>query len=211
MNLREELDKFWDWAGVNIDEYALGINPKKELPVEWESHYPNWDRLQKSFWLEINEYKNDFMQKRENNILEFLGIDNESGLALDVLIEEMDEKEQDRLIKAGCQFKMPQTRWQIAEFLKESNVSNGRELLAKMIIKDEDKYVQRRALLSLSYIDPDLAKKYAYLKIQDEDEYLRLVSLRLLKELKSEKLQAAITILQDDSSPLIKEELTKPN
>lgn len=209
MILRKELDRFWNWAGISSGEYANGIVPPKDLPVEWEPHYPNWTRLEKSFRKELGKYQDSLALDLLKNILEFVGIDNESGTALDALIDEFDNTQQSAFSELGYQFTMPQTRWQVAEFLRESNVPNKKELLEEMISVDEDKYVQRRALLSLADIAPKLACEYAYKKLQDEDEYLRLVSLKILKEQSSNWLPEAITLLKEDPSNLIQEELSK--
>lgn len=208
-SLRKELDRFWVWAKITSKEYAQGEAPKAATQAGWEEDYPDWMKLEKYFWKELERYQHSSDSRYLYNILEFVGIDNESGIALSVLIDKFDNTQQSAFAKLGYQFLMPQTRWQVSEFLKESNVSNIKELLEKMISTDEDKYVQRRALISLGHVDSSLACKYAYLKLTDEDEYLRLVALRILREQNSIRLEEAMSLLKDDPSSLIQEELYK--
>ena len=208
-SLRKELNSFWAWAEITPEEYSNGETPKIVARAEWEEEYPNWRQLERSFRNELKNYKQNSDSSHLASVLEFLGIDNESGTALDALIEELNSTQQSTFSKLGYQFTMPQTRWQVAEFLSESSVPNKTDLLEEMISTDEDKYVQRRALLSLVDIAPELACKYACEKLRDEDEYLRLVSLRILKEQNSNHLSEATTFLRNDPSNLIQEELSK--
>ncbi|SDK96372.1 hypothetical protein SAMN05421823_1044 [Catalinimonas alkaloidigena] len=53
-----------------------------------------------------------------------------------------------------------------------------------LICDDEDNYVKRSALLSLNRIDVTESKKQAEIFINDTDEYLRLVSGKILNEKK---------------------------
>lgn len=205
MSLGIQLDKFWSWAEVTPAQYASGLMPSKNLPVEWETYYPDWIRLEKSFWKELEQYKRDSDSERLTSILEFVGIDNESGNALDELIKLY--RTQRDFVRLAYKFYMPQTRWQIAEFLRESDISNKISLLEEMISFDEDKYVQRIALLALADVSAERACEHAYKKLIDDDEYLRLVSLRILKECNSKYLFEAVKILKDDASKLIQEEL----
>ena len=208
-SLRKELDNFWSWAKITQQEYCEGKVPKVAAQAEWEEAYPDWKKLEKFFWKELEQNHDSSDPGFLKNILEFVGIDNESGTALDILIDELDNKQQSAFAELGCKFMMPQTRWQVAEFLRESNVPNKKELLEKMISFDKDKYVQRRALISLVNIDSNLACEYAFHNLTDEDEYLRLVSLKILKEQNSNRLQEAINILKKDPSSLIQKELYK--
>ncbi|MEM9859818.1 MAG: HEAT repeat domain-containing protein [Bacteroidota bacterium] len=205
--LKEELDKFWKWAGISSEEYANGSTPAKNLPVEWEGHYPNWIQLERSFRDELKRYKKDADSNHLRTILEFVAIDNESGTAQDILLNELDNTQKKTFAKVGYKFYMPQTRWQVAEFLRESDVSNKTTLLEEMISSDRDKYVQRMALLSLTEIAPKLACKNAYEKLGDDDEYMRLVSIRILKVHDPERFPNALKVLSNDPSNLVREEI----
>lgn len=206
-SLKEELKKFWNWAGISPEEYSEGKIPEHARQTEWEDDYPEWIELEKSFKKALKQYKNTLTPNILKYILELVGLDNESGTVVDILIHELNDIQKLDFTNLGYQFAMPQTRWQIAEFLKESNVPNRVDFLESMISADKDKYVQRRALLSLAEIDPKRACVHAYQKLTDEDEYLRLVSIRILKEENSSRLPEALSILKDDPSNLVQEEI----
>lgn len=200
--LKYELDKFWEWVEITPQEYAKG-----KVSSKCEDDYPNWSKLHIALEEEIKFYNDNLNNVSANFILETLAIDNESESVKDKLISELNEKAQSHLSFLGLEFYMSNARWQIADFLREVEVSNKKDLLKRMVNEDRDKYVQRRALLTLSSIDPLAAEEYAYQKINDDDEYLKLVSLRILKKRKSKFLYRAVSILQRDPSQLIQNEL----
>ena len=85
------------------------------------------------------------------------------------------------IIEYGHCYYQHQARWQVADLIVKTNMLRGAEFLKQMIMNDEDKYVQRRALLSLYELSQEEAKRYALRKIMDSDEYLRDVSKKILE------------------------------
>lgn len=172
--LREELDKFWIWASMTPIEYS-----KKNIGGEWETEYPYWDGIYRNVELEIKSIENtDNKMHLVENILEAMAIDNESENIIGVIEENADIAP--LIIKKGCCYYQPEARWQIAELIKRLGLSGEINSLIEMIANDEDKYVQRRALLSLNELSPDEAKKCAMSKLNDSDNYLKSISKKIM-------------------------------
>lgn len=97
-------------------------------------------------------------------------------------------------MKRSLQFPLYNAMWQIAELIGRKNNSNFEKYLL-LFINDKNKYVRRRALLSLARIVPEKAEEIAMLNVNDEDYYLRMVSLKILTQ-----VQVAILKLTMDYS-----------
>lgn len=170
--LRQELYRFWQWAKMSPLEYS------KEIGGEWETEYPHWDSIYSCVEHEISEIERVGETNSISDILEAMAIDNECENILDMLEE--NNKVSQLIINKYSTYYQPKARWQIAELIKRVQPESGKDILVKMIIKDHDKYVQRRALLSLDFLSHNEAKKYASLKINDEDKYLKMVCEKIL-------------------------------
>ena len=66
------------------------------------------------------------------------------------------------------------------------------------MINDSHKYTQRLALISLKEINPSLSENILFDKLTESDDYIRWVSIKMLKELNSTRVREAINILKDD-------------
>ncbi len=206
---KEELNKFWKWENsrsIKINQNLLSEGFKK---VEWEDDYPYCGVLLNAIEREIEEYSFTLARDSALMILEAMAIDSESELVLEKVCKNLNDEAKFHLATIGVKFSMWQARWQIAELLLMSDVESKKEILIGMILNDSNKYVQRRTLLSLAEMDPKLAIQYAFEKIKDKDEYLRLVSLRIIVKYDSERLGDAIFLLKGDTSNLIKKELIR--
>ncbi|MDQ3394541.1 MAG: hypothetical protein M3512_10590 [Bacteroidota bacterium] len=209
--LEKEINLFWKWAKLTPQQYEAGKKPDHIRQNPWHDSYPDWKNMEVAFDKEIVKYNSDLNEMSAQLILEALAIDSESELLLQKIIKNLDNMAQIHLSSEGSRFYMSGARWQIAEFLKEAKVPDKKELLSKMVLNDANKYVQRRALLSLQTVDPFLTEEYAFQKLNDEDEYIRLVSIRILKDLKSKKIDQAKGMLKGDISTLIQKELNQLN
>lgn len=202
-NFRKELDKFWVWARQSPKEYEE--NRRNIYWEEWD--YPNWNGLQNLAFDAVRQLKsgnncNDLVKL----ILEFMAIDNEGEDTLDLCELELPNTELEYLIESSIQFHLSNTRWQIAELIgRKKNKKFEKYLL--LFVNDNNKYVQRRALLSLAKTNSKKAEEVAMQKLNDEDDYLRLVSLKILREVCSKYLQKAVNILKDDKFNFIQLEI----
>lgn len=173
-SLRDELNLFWEWAKMTPSQYA-------EAPVygEWEVDYPYWERIYQCAEIEISKIKDNSNISAIFDVLESLAIDNESENILFFLVKENDAAHV--IIKKGYNCNQPHARWQIAELIKRLNHLESIPLLKAMIFDDADKYVQRRALLSLFEVSILDAKECALKKANDDDDKIRSVCNDILK------------------------------
>lgn len=202
-----QLAKFWKWAGMTVEEYEAKAASDIVTQDEWEGNYPYWKDLERAFDEELLVYNDTPNEESANLILQALAIDNESEIMLNKIETELTSGPQSQLIMIGSEFILSNARWQIADLLKEVDVPNKIDVLIKMIVSDKNKYVKRRAILSLAKVAPGQAEYQAYENITDGDEYIRLVSLRILKGMRSTKLHKALSVLENDPSVLVQSEL----
>lgn|SRR5690554_1623112 len=112
------------------------------------------------------------------------------------------------LLGIGIHFPLSNTRWQIAELIGRKKEKDW-DIYLLLLINDSDKYVQRRALISLARIQSNLFEEVSIQKLTDEDCMIRLVALINLHENSTRFLEYAIKILENDPSELIQKELKK--
>jgi hypothetical protein len=155
--LRTELNNFWQWEEMTFEEYKNN----GEILHSDELDYPNWSLLQDLVFEAIIHLKNGQRSKELTElILESIAIDNEDEVTLDICEAELADTELQYLAECSLHFPLFNARWQIAELIgRRTNDSFIRYLL--LFINDSNKYVQRRALLSLTRISPEKAEKVA--------------------------------------------------
>jgi HEAT repeat protein len=175
MSLETELSKFWEWAGMSPDEYA-----ENRGFGEWEIEYPGWDDLYKAVNKALEQLDKEFNHDLAQLLVYALAIDNESELVLQRIAEKVENKL--RFVKKVVGSNQPQARWQIAELLGNSEVENREQILMNLITRDKDKYVIRRALLSLDKINHSKAIEQAQKFLKDPDPFLKLVSKEIVKK-----------------------------
>ncbi|GIP20641.1 HEAT repeat domain-containing protein [Paenibacillus sp. J22TS3] len=203
-SLQNKLADFWDWSGIKADIYD------NQCTTIDETLYIEWDNLisltqEAVMILKSNSQKKEMLVKP---ILEVLALDHENESLLDFCEEELGPTETECLIKASISFPLTGARWQMAELIGRKR-EKGWLKYVLLLTNDSNKYVQRRALLSLVHLDSDLASKIAFQKIRDEDDMIRLVSLRILNETSSGLLEDAIWLLENDPYSLVREEVSK--
>ncbi|WP_248930460.1 HEAT repeat domain-containing protein [Paenibacillus hamazuiensis] len=202
-SLESELKQFWSWLGTSSKEYELlGTKTNKE-----EFMYPRWNELIRLTCiaianLEIGE------TSQTNLILEVMALDNEEEAILTECENRLSKSSLNIIIEKGHLFPLSNTRWQIAELIGRKQDKAWEKYLI-ILTNDCNKYVQRRALLSLAKINPQLANEISFQKLEDDDEMLRLISIRILNQTSSGLLKDAIKKLDGDTSSLILEELSK--
>lgn len=202
-NFRKELDDFWKWQGLSLEEYKTGTKQFKDD----ECVYPNWCVLtnyaDKAISILSKNIKNVELIEL---LLEFIAIDNESEITMEKCEILLAAKAIEWIAEVAISFQLYEARWQIAVLLGRGNKDIFEKYLSEFI-KDENKYVQRRALLSLSQLNPKRAEEISIEKLNDCDEYLRFVSLMILRELKSNYLSHAIKLLESDPSEFVQREI----
>lgn len=174
LNLEIEISNFWKWAKTTPKEYA-----QNRGFVERESDYPNWGNLNIALDKAINELDKIYQKEKAELLIQGLAIDNESELTLEKIKENLKDK--NIFIEQVINSNQPQTKWQIAELLGNNRIVNTVQYLKKLT-EDNDKYVKRRALLSLNSISKEEAKLIAINYIKNSDEYLKIVSNKIINE-----------------------------
>ena len=136
--LKEELGKFWDWAGITPKEYINGIQPIHTKQSEWEDDYPFWRQLEHEIDNAINDLNQSWEYYLANLIVLTIAIDNENGLVMDNCLEKLVDS--DRLIKMCCKSEQPYARIEIAERIKILNIP---EYLQMTLLNDKDDRVRQ--------------------------------------------------------------------
>jgi HEAT repeat protein len=175
MSLETELAKFWEWAGMTPDTYTenRGLG-------EWEVEYPDWDELYKAASEALEQLNKEFNHNLAQLLVYALAIDNEAGVVLKSTEEKLENKL--RFVRKAIFSNQPQARWQAAALLGNAEVEDREKLLVNLINRDDDKYVKRRALLSLSKVNHPKAVELAQKFIKDTDPFLKLVSREIIKK-----------------------------
>jgi hypothetical protein len=209
MNLNREISYFWNWAGLSFEDYCQGKTPDFARQPEWEGEYPGWNKIEASVdELIVQIQKDEFSKDDIEGLLQALAIDNESEAIKEKILKQLtNSKHLKDIVDESFKFNSFQGRWQIVDIIMESSIQNKIEYLVLFIENDPSPYVKRRALLAIYDIDPSKAEFYASLNINNEDEYLRLISLRILKKLG--KFDGRFSLIMDDPSKLIQDELKK--
>ncbi|RJE91290.1 HEAT repeat domain-containing protein [Paenibacillus sp. 1011MAR3C5] len=201
--LKSELKQFWDWLGLSSQEYEL----LGTITNSHESMYPRWDELIRLTCIAITNLEMGETSQIDL-ILEVMALDNEEEAILIECEEQLTNSGLNLLIEKGCSFPFRNARWQIAELIGRKKSREFENYLIALT-NDDSKYVQRRALLSLVKINSQLANEISFQKLEDDNEMIRLVSIRILSQTSSDFLKEATKKLASDSSLLIKEELNK--
>ncbi len=174
MSLENELAKFWEWANMTPDTY----NENRGLG-EWEAEYPGWDALYKAANDALEQLNQEFNHDLAQLLVYALAIDNEAGVVLKSVEEKLETPL--RFVRKAVFSDQPQAKWQMAELLGNVDVE-GREKMLLQLINSEDKYVVRRALLSLNKVNRAKAVELAQQYVRDTDPFMKLVAKEITKK-----------------------------
>lgn len=174
MSLETELANFWEWANMTPDTY----NNERGLG-EWEAEYPGWEALYKASDEALEQLNQEFNHDLAQQLVYALAIDNEAGVVLKIVEEKLADPL--RFVRKAIFSDQPQARWQMAELLGHVEVE-GREKMLLQLIDGEDKYVVRRALLSLNKVNRAKAMELAQQYVRDADPFLKLVAKEIIKK-----------------------------
>ena len=134
-----------------------------------------------------------------------MALDNEAEEILNYF-ETYNSVELDKVIDFGIDHPLCDARWQIAELIGRKKEKTYLPYL-ELLINDSNTYVERRALISMNKVNQERAEEIAFDKLSSKDDYIRLVSLRILIEQKSVLIQHALDVLRTDSFEYIKQEI----
>ncbi|PKV62971.1 HEAT repeat domain-containing protein [Pontibacter ramchanderi] len=175
MSLENELARFWEWAKMTPDTY----NEQRGLG-EWEADYPERDALYKAAEEALEQLNKEFNHDLAQLLVYALAIDNEAGIVLKAVEEKLAEPL--RFIRKGVFSNQPQARWQMAELLSHVEVEGREKMLLHLIKSEPDKYVIRRALMSLDKVNHAKAVELAQPYVRDTDPFMKLVAKEITKK-----------------------------
>ncbi|PVY38862.1 HEAT repeat domain-containing protein [Pontibacter virosus] len=175
MSLETELANFWEWANMTPDTY----NEERGLG-EWEAEYPNWEAMYKAANEALGKLNTEFNHDVAQLLVHALAIDNEAGVVLKSVEEKLEDKL--RFVRKAVYSNQPQARWQMAELLGHVEVEGREKMLLHLINSEPDKYVIRRALLSLSKVNRAKAVELAQKYVRDSDPFMKLVAKEITKK-----------------------------
>lgn len=170
--LNIEITKFLKWS-YNIDFH--------ENSSEWKSNYPDmhliYEKVNKTIELiNISKDETEIICGIEL-LIQCIGFDDEVENIVTLCFENLVHIEY--LIKLGYMIGTEDARWQIASRLPGVEENNLKWAL--IYCNDKDKYVQRRALISLNSINQEEAKSIAKTKVNDSDVQLSKLANDVIK------------------------------
>lgn len=132
--LLSEIERFRNWAATADKSFG-----------EWETEYPDWDKIYRSVNVLIKETPVEkWNAELLNEFLYILARDNECEMIIDALKENPEQLLS--IAKHAVLFPDPDARWQIAYGLGEIDINNQeKQTLLKQFSHDKNEYVRRRA------------------------------------------------------------------
>ena len=116
--------------------------------------------------------------------IEFVWANSSEGELL-VDYSKKHKRECFEVLKFLAKSRNPEVRWQVYEALDDS--SKKEIILLRGGLNDKDPYCRRRAVLCLARTFPPDAKSLAERFLKDEDPYMRLAALELVRASKDQK------------------------
>jgi len=191
-----EVALFQQWANASFPNRGSG---------EWECEYGAWDKLYAAVLGFVAAHPfSDWCQEEIQAVLCALARDNESGEIADAL-EEYSLDLLPPLTKAAIEFGERDARWQLAMVLGriEARGYEPEQMLLKLA-HDEDEYVRRRALDSLTRIGSPAVEDLAIEMWEREDphqEWSRMMVLSCLQKIGSPRLEPLLSDAEQDTRP----------
>lgn len=199
-DLLTEVGRFQEWAGQHSPVPRSG---------EWEFYYPNWgDLYQAVFEFVAGKPFPTWSPEEVGAVLYALARDNESEHIAEELCSLYPELLMP-LTQAALQFDDPQARWQLAEalgWLKSDIVEQERLLLT--LARDDDEYVRRRSLQSLTRLGSSSVEALAleaWNRPDPHQQWSRMMVLSCLSQLGSPQLEPLLSEAEQDNRQYLRE------
>lgn len=191
MSLEAEVARFRQWAATLADADRTG---------DWEAGYPFWQPLWRATDAALSQP--ELSEAEAEMVLLVIARDREEQWTLEKL-KFPDARHNILLAEAALRYPDRDARWQIVDLLETMGGPETHELL-RGFARDEDEYVRRRAVPAVAKFDPGLAERLALEGLTSRDPHSRLMAFRVLFDLGSAELPAAIEALRDDENDLVK-------
>ena len=205
--LFQEIDQFNKWACQESD-----TNQDQRMG-EWECDYRNWDKIYYNFtdFIKANQPAN-WTKNEKQLLLYIIARDNESE-RLSEILSESDEGLL-TLAKEATHSKYRDAKWQLAVQLHKLIDKSAAHSLLETFVKDDDEYVNRRALMELAKLQSNKVEFYCEKfwnkdKYAEMEEYQRMAVLHSLKIVNSKLLPQYLKLAKLDGRKYLVEQAQK--
>jgi HEAT repeat protein len=172
MILEKVLNDFWNWFEMTPKEYSESSNNG-----ELETEFSDWTSIYDAAKAAIEKLNDEYDEELAELLIQSLAIDNECENILELIKANLSSISQ--FSEQVIQSKQVHARWQWAELLGHRDPNESSNILVQLINKDQDIYVQRRALLSLMSIDMKKAKIECEKFINSTDIIFKRIALEI--------------------------------
>ena len=132
-DLQTEISRFFEWAKITHEEFALGKAPDFAIQAEWTNEYPYYSDFCRSIPSAIDKLDAEWHDDLANMILTAIAIDDEDSFVIDQLSENFSDLV--RFTKFGYNHENPRTRVGIIDLLYNNDLPNRDEILS--ILKND--------------------------------------------------------------------------
>ncbi len=149
MELKKQLNSFWDWAQLTPEEYANGAEPNNSdiYLSEWEDDYDCFDLIINAFYKEVHDEMDFDKSEFIDVVLQAISIDHESEKLAEFAISNLSSISIDRLFKSALSGKYENAQWLLVSKISDSCSGNKKQLVEDFINEGLTPYVRHRAEL----------------------------------------------------------------
>lgn len=201
--LHKSVCSFKKWAQINYPEWN-----EENDNGEWEIGSYEFDEMCSNIFkiIENTSYQEATSQTIDD-ILFGIARDNECSRIVNTLL---DYPEWYSVLCRQClETTYTNAKWEFAESLKEYSGNDGLKELIFKFLDTGDEYTERLALMSLAYIYPDKAEKYAIdfwnRNKFENDEYQKIMVLHVLHKIQSSQLEHYLNLAEHSKYKWLKE------
>jgi hypothetical protein len=172
--------------------------PSREKSGEWECAFDQWPKVHAA----VSDYLEAYPPRQWTDdvvdlLLYILARDNEIEWLKKELIKRPDHLL--TLAGAGVASNERDARWQLADALGDPVIDpTEAEALLLRYVRDDDEYVNRRALLALGRRQSPAAEALAHAAWETDHEHQRMAALDVLSSLNSPTLSTYLALAQKD-------------
>jgi hypothetical protein len=202
--LLTEVERFRSWAATL---------PPAERGGEWECDYNNWNALYTAVLTFVDARPLTSWSPEElSAVLYAVARDNE----MQHLSHEIRERGDDLLLnlaEASLKVGEADAKWQLATELGNVETDVGRrEELLRVLARDQQEYVRRRALQSLAHTRSPKTEQLAleaWSRADESQEWARMMALWALHHIRSPRLETLLEEAERDARPYLSEYAAK--
>ncbi len=146
--LKNELQKFWNWASLTPLEYQKGIQPKNPAiypGAEWEESYSQFQEIENAFIQDISQNENLKNPEFIKLLVQAIAIDNESERLAELAVNKLNESTIEKVFEEALISHFSNAQWQLVSRIPKSSTKSKIEYLQKFLKEGENNYVKERA------------------------------------------------------------------